>query len=113
MCNQCGACCRYVALYYPKDDFHNGMDQWALTRGIVFEELDEKTMFALIEHLCPHLKGVGGKYTCDIYFTGKLPEICRKRPGASHMKMFPKCNYNLEIINEMAKQTAKGKPNGN
>ena len=103
-CGRCGECCKYAVVYYLKKDFDDDTKKWAQMRGLQFIELDEDWIGALTENRCPHLIGEEqSKYTCDIYDTDKLPEICRKKPGAQHLRLLPRCYYNIQLIEEFTK----------
>ena len=103
-CTRCGQCCLHVALYYTKEDLKAGLQEWADARGIVFQELDDTLVGALIPHRCPNLKDdKDGKYICTVWGTDKLPSICLERPNVYALKLFPKCGHNVKIIETLNK----------
>ena len=78
-CQNCGQCCRFVALplFFEDKDIEAVFHDWASARGWRFED-----GFLVIPSICPRLyqDPDTGKWLCSVH--AHKPEICRQYPTA-------------------------------
>lgn len=77
-CNQCGACCRVIAI--PVRIMTKDCLAYMRTRGI---EIDGK--FLVVPQVCQYLSTSN---QCMIHESDKRPNVCRKFKGQAHIRNF-------------------------